>query len=310
MLPGPDLRPHYTNPITDIYLEDCIDLIRIALAEDAPEGDPTSEAIFKENECSEAKIVAREEGVLCGTQVVHHLIRVFRDQTDVGLCISQEIEEGALFKPGDLIMTIEGSIRGILRLERIILNFLQYLSGISTMVASVVNAAKPDLIVVDTRKTLPGYRKLAKHAVYCGGGTNHRISLSDMILIKDNHIAAAGSLEKAMEKVRNRAPNLPIEVEVDNMEQLLDVLPLHPDYVLLDNMNGDHIREALKIINSYPDTRRPNVEVSGGWNPKRFHEIHGLGPLRVSMSYLTGSSRLVDIAMDIHEESREHDICC
>ncbi len=292
-------KTHYTAPVSNLSRDDCYSLIRLALDEDAPGGDPTSEAIFSVDENGCATVITRESGVLCGISVIRYLLEAYQEISGTTLALEPVINDGQSFSPGDRILVIQGSLRGILRVERIILNFLQYLSGISTTVNEAVQKGSPDLMIVDTRKTLPGYRKLAKYAVYCGGGTNHRIHLSDMILIKDNHIAAAGSISQAIEKTREARPDLPLEVEVDTLEQLREIIDLRPDFILLDNMGRDSIKQALEIISVVPENEQPGIEVSGGWRPDRFSELKDLGPLRVSMSYLTATTRFLDLSLEI-----------
>ncbi len=294
-----DNRTHYTTPVSTITRSDCDSLIRLALDEDCPEGDPTSESIFSAETETRARVVANEKGVLCGGKVVEHLTAHFLASTGIFLRTRLLLEDGDRFEKGDVLLEIEGSIRGILRLERIILNFLQYLSGISTSVAEAVAQADDSIQILDTRKTLPGYRKLAKYAVYCGGGTNHRINLSEMALIKDNHVAAAGGVAQAVERVRSSHPTLPLELEVDTLEQLAEALPLKPQMVLLDNMGRQEIARALEMVESLPLQERPEIEVSGGWKPERLHELRGLGELRVSMGSLTTHTRFLDLSMEI-----------
>lgn len=289
---------HYTTPVSEIERSDCESLIRIAISEDSPAGDPTSEAIFPENEMGAGYIVSREPGILCGMPVIEHLIDIYHEMGGKQLQIEPFLKDRDQFEENQEILRIRGPIRDILRMERLILNFLQYLSSISSTVHNAVIKGKPDLMIVDTRKTIPGYRKLAKYAVNCGGGVNHRINLSDMILIKDNHIAASGGITGAVEKIRSSFPDLPLEVEVDTLEQLRETVSLEPDYVLLDNMGRAEIQEAISIISQLPEHRRPKIEISGGWTPDRFDELKGLGSLRISMSYLTATTRFLDLSLE------------
>ncbi len=294
---------HYTNPVSQLTYEDCAGLIKLALLEDAPAGDVTSEAIFAPDDRARATIVSREDGVLSGLPLVQHLITIYKEMTGSEIQFHSRFKDGQPIAKGDRILELEGTTRALLRTERIILNFLQYLSGIATRVNDAVKIAG-QLKIVDTRKTLPGYRRLAKYAVYCGGGINHRISLSDMILIKDNHVAAAGGIRPAILKSREAHPEVPLEIEVDTLDQLKEALELLPDYVLLDNMDRSMIQEALKMIHAYPEEDRPVIEVSGGWRPSRLHEIEDLGPLQVSMGFLTGETRLLDFSMEIIDSDR------
>ena len=303
-----DARPHYTTPVRNIIRADCEELIRLALHEDAPDGwpaaDPTTEAIFAADRQARARLVPRESGVLCGVPVVEILCAMYAEQTAgqaAALQLQMHCRDGQRFAPGDTLLELAGPLRSLLRLERPILNFLQYLSGIATSTAQVVAAAGPDIAVLDTRKTLPGYRRLAKYAVYCGGGTNHRIHLSDMAMIKDNHVAAAGSIERAVAAVRESFPDLPLNVEVDTLEQLALVLPLEPEVVLLDNMRRESVAAALTRVRDYAagGGRAPFVELSGGWKPEELPQLHGLGKLGVSMGYLTHTTRFLDLSLEM-----------
>lgn len=200
-----------------------------------------------------------------------------------------------------MLARIRGPVVDLLRLERIILNFLQYLSGISTVVRAAVDRAGAEIAVLDTRKTLPGYRRLAKYAVYCGGGTNHRINLSDMAMIKDNHIAAAGGIRPAVESIRAARPEIPLEVEVDTLEQLREALELEPGFVLLDNMRGELLEQAVALVRERPADRRPFIEISGGVRPEDLPGLRHLGPLGVSMGFLTHTTAFLDLSLEFDD---------
>lgn len=280
-----------------LSLEDCQALIDLAILEDAPNGDPTTEAIFAEEKQARASLIPREPGVFCGNTIAQHLLNRYRRLTDYSVELQSYLADGETFEKGQELMSLSGSLRGILRLERPFLNFLQYLSGISTTVRRAVDAAGDGIEILDTRKTLPGYRKLAKYAVYCGGGTNHRIHLSDMAMIKDNHVEAAGSIEAAAQSIRQKFPQLPVEIEIDRLDQLDEALKQSPDVILLDNMNGEQIRKAAERIRTQSDKTR--IEVSGGWTPEMLAEIKDAGPLGVSMGYITHTTRFLDLSLEI-----------
>lgn len=297
-----DPRPHYTHPVRSLSAADCEPLVRLALAEDTPDGDPTSEAIFPATERCSARIVAREAGVLCGLPLMQSLCTVYAETTGTEAPdIRPRRTDGETFDKGDVLLELSGTLRAILRLERPMLNFLQYLSGISTTTAAAVSRAGADIAVLDTRKTLPGYRRLAKYAVYCGGGTNHRIHLSDMAMIKDNHVAAAGGVSAAIRRIREHKPGLPMDVEVDRLEQLREALELEPEVVLLDNMDAKQVAEAIDLVRSAvaAGKRAPFIEVSGGWRPDQLSQLHGLGKLGVSMGYLTHTTRFLDLSLEM-----------
>lgn len=299
-------RPHYTSPVSNIIREDCETLLKLALDEDAPPGwpaaDPTTEAIFRPQQQARARLIPRESGVLAGVPVVEILNEIFAKQSETNPLRIQALKsDGDRFEAGDVLLELEGSLRTLLRLERPMLNILQYLSGIATTTAETVALAGPDVAVLDTRKTLPGYRRLAKYAVYCGGGTNHRIHLSDMAMIKDNHVAAAGGITAAVNAVRAHSPGLPLNVEVDTLDQLSELLPLEADVVLLDNMRHEQLADALKRIQAYADGggHRPFVELSGGWKPEELTQLRDLGSVGVSMGFLTHTTRFLDLSLDI-----------
>jgi nicotinate-nucleotide pyrophosphorylase (carboxylating) len=296
-----DHRRHYTSPVRELHRADVETLIRLAIAEDAPEGDVTSESIFDKKEVALARIVAREEGVYCGMAISGFLLEIFREVTGYDLMIVQTLHDGDRFHAGDTLLSMNGSLPGILRVERPLLNFVQYLSGIATTTAAAVAKAGPDIAILDTRKTLPGYRRMAKYAVYCGGGTNHRIHLSDMAMIKDNHIEAAGSITLAVQRVRARHPAVPLEIEIDRLDQLEEALSCRPRVLLLDNMDSSQIRYAMEKIQSLPAVERPFIELSGGWRPERFSELAGYGwqGIGVSMGYLTHTTRFLDLSLEI-----------
>ncbi len=302
-----DRRPHYTQPVSEIERSDCETLIRLALEEDAPGGDVTSESIFSEMESGFARVTARETGVLCGAKVVAFLLDIDAERSGTRVNLRMLLADGAAFQPGDSLLELRGPLRTLLRLERPILNFLQYLSGISTVVAGAATRAGPEIAVLDTRKTLPGYRRLAKYAVYCGGGTNHRISLSDMAMIKDNHVAAAGGVREAAERVRARQPNTPMEIEIDSLGQLAEALAARPRAILLDNMDHDTLAQAIERIRAAAretgNASAPLIEVSGGWTPERLRELQGLGPLGVSMGFLTHTTRFLDLSLEYVSET-------
>lgn len=291
-------RPHYTQPVSKLTRADCEALIRLALAEDAPAGDVTSESIFPATRLGRALLSSREAGVLCGLPVVETLLEL-DGQSNPAVTLRSELNDGAVLTPGIRIATLEGPLATLLRLERVILNFLQYLSGISTTVADAVRRAGPRIFVLDTRKTLPGYRRLAKYAVYCGGGVNHRISLSEMAMLKDNHVAAAGGIAKAAALIQVQHPTIPLEIEIDRPDQLDEALGCRPRVLLLDNMRGHVLAEVLQTIAKIPDSSRPFVELSGGWTPDDLAALDLPLQVGVSMGYLTHTTRFLDLSLDV-----------
>jgi nicotinate-nucleotide pyrophosphorylase (carboxylating) len=270
------------------------DLIKKALAEDLQGGeDVTSVSTIPVDAISTADFTARKAGVLAGVDMVKAVLE------ELGLTdIDIKKQDGDEISDGEVLITVKGNTRAILLAERTALNFIGHLSGIATETAKwVKEVSGTDCKVRDTRKTTPGYRQLEKFAVRMGGGTNHRMSLSDAALIKDNHIAAAGGVSQAFSAVRTAYPTAPIEIEVDTLDQLREVLPLHPDLVLLDNMTPAQCAEAVAITNG-----ATKLEASGGIalaNAKAYAES---GVDYIAIGALTHSAAVLDIGLDLRAE--------
>lgn len=288
---------HYTQPIQQIQRSDCETLLRLAFLEDAPYGDPTSEAIFPQDSQGRARIFPKEAGVVCGLAILPFMREIYQEITGYKVDLTTQKNDGDEFSIGETLLELSGSTRALLRLERPLLNFLQYLSGIATTTASIMGRANPEISILDTRKTLPGYRRLAKYAVYCGGGTNHRIDLSEMVMLKDNHIQEAGGIENAVKNVRSKFPNLPIEVEVDHLSQLPEALVSSPNFLLLDNMDLETTKKAVDLIRKHSANIR--IELSGGIKPENLRDLSTLGEVGVSMGYLTHTTRFLDLSMEM-----------
>jgi nicotinate-nucleotide pyrophosphorylase (carboxylating) len=271
-----------------------IDLIKKALAEDLAGGvDITSVATIPETSISIADFVARKSGVLAGISMAKAVLE------EVGLTDITVIKnDGEAIAAGDVLLTVRGDTRAILLAERTALNFLGHLSGIASETAKWVSATShTKCLVRDTRKTTPGYRQLEKYAVRMGGGTNHRMSLSDAALIKDNHIVAAGGATAAFSAVRNAFPGSPIEIEVDTLEQLREILPLNPDLILLDNMSPGLCKDAVSIING-----ETKSEASGGITLENAKAYADSGVDYIAIGALTHSASVLDIGLDLRME--------
>ena len=271
-----------------------LELIKKALAEDLAGGvDVTSVATIPESSISIADFVARKSGVLAGINMAKAVLQ------EVGLTdITVMKEDGQVIAQGDVLLTVTGNTRAILLAERTALNFLGHLSGIASETAKWVSAVSTTKCLVrDTRKTTPGYRQLEKYAVRIGGGTNHRMSLSDAALIKDNHIVAAGSATKAFSAVRSAFPGSPIEIEVDTLDQLNEILPLNPDLILLDNMSPALCFDAVSIING-----RTKSEASGGITLENAKAYADSGVDYIAIGALTHSASVLDIGLDLRME--------
>jgi nicotinate-nucleotide pyrophosphorylase (carboxylating) len=270
------------------------DLIKRALAEDLQGGqDITSVATVSGSEKVVADFVSRKAGVVAGINMARAVLE------EVGLTdIAVLVKDGASVKQGDVLITVRGDTRAILLAERTALNFLGHLSGIATLTRTWVDAiAGTTCEIRDTRKTTPGMRLLEKYAVRMGGGTNHRMSLSDAALIKDNHIAAAGGVAQAFSKVRAEFPTSEIEIEVDTLDQLREVLPLKPDVVLLDNMNPAQCAEAVSIVDG-----ATKLEASGGISLENAKAYASTGVNFLAIGALTHSAPVFDIGLDLRAE--------
>ena len=273
-----------------------IDLIRRALAEDLAGGkDITSVATVSGDEQVVADFTARKDGVIAGIDMAIATLR------EVGLTeITQHLRDGDRVVPGSVLITVRGDTRAILLAERTALNFLGHLGGIATLTDQWVAAvAGSKTVIRDTRKTTPGLRLLEKAAVVAGGGTNHRLSLSDAALIKDNHIAAAGGVIAAFSKVRTAFPDALIEIEVDSLEQLREVASQSPDLVLLDNMSPDQCREAVTFV-----AGRFKLEASGGITLENAKAYAESGVDYLAIGALTHSAPVLDIGLDMKLETR------
>jgi nicotinate-nucleotide pyrophosphorylase (carboxylating) len=277
----------------------CQRLVEWALQEDLDAaGDLTSQAIVPADRSGRGVVTARAAGVIAGLPAAELVLNA----VDSKLRLDILVPDGSLVKPGDRLAVVSGSMRSILTAERTALNFLQRLSGVATCTRRYVDAvAGLRALILDTRKTTPGWRLLEKYAVRCGGGHNHRLGLYDGILIKDNHLACLDGggrvIAQAVEAARlATSAGIPLEIEVDNLEQLDEALARRPDMVLLDNMRPDQLREGVRRRN----TVAPNVllEASGGITLANVRAIAETGVDRISIGALTHSAPALDIALD------------
>ena len=264
-------------------------LIELAIAEDIGPGDLTSRGLLSEDLELHGRIIAKGVGVIAGLPIAE----VVFTRVDPTLLFTPHVSDGANVVPGDLLVDVVGPGQGMLAAERIALNFLQQLSGIATLTRSFVDAvAGTKAIILDTRKTHPGYRVLEKYAVRMGGGQNHRMSLNDMLLIKDNHIEAVGSIRAAVKRAQAANPDLSIEVEVSNLNQLREALTLDVDRIMLDNMDLDEIREAVRMSAGHIP-----LEASGGVTLERVAAVAETGVDYISIGALTHSAPALDLSM-------------
>ena len=270
------------------------ELIKAALAEDLAGGvDITSESTISAAANSSADFVARMDGVIAGSNIAHAVL------AEVGLTdVTQLKKDGDSVKAGDILISVSGNTRAILLAERTALNFFCHLSGIATLTNKWVKEVSGTKCQVrDTRKTTPGMRVIEKYAVRMGGGVNHRMSLSDAALIKDNHIAAAGGAAAAFAKVRSAFPEADIEIEVDTLEQLKEVLPLNPNLILLDNMSPEECVSAVALVNG-----KCKLEASGGISISTARAYAQSGVDYIAIGALTHSAPVFDIGLDLRAE--------
>lgn len=265
-------------------------LIAAALQEDIGTGDITTVSCVPADAVSKGRFIAKAAGVVCGTGIIDRIFRILEPCVKVKILAA----DGSCVNKGDIIAEIEGSSRSILTGERTALNFLQHLSGIATKTDEVVRSIGGfHTQIVDTRKTLPGLRVLEKYAVRCGGGKNHRFGLSDGVLIKDNHIVAAGGIKQAVEAVRKNAPHtLKIEVETENLLMIDEALEARADIIMLDNMSVPEMAMAVKHI-----AGRALTEASGNMGERDLREVAATGVDFISIGALTHSVKALDISL-------------
>jgi nicotinate-nucleotide pyrophosphorylase (carboxylating) len=266
------------------------EIVEAALAEDVGEGDVTTEATVDPDAVGTAELVLREPGVVCGLAAAEAVFRAL----DPDLRFEPLVEEGALVDRPKAVAVLTGPQRAILTGERTALNFLGRLSGIATLTRRYVDAVDgTGVAILDTRKTTPGLRALEKHAVACGGGRNHRFGLDDGVLVKDNHLRAAGSVGAAVESVR-ATTDLPVEVECDTLEQVEEALAAGADAILLDNMTLEERRAAVAIAGG-----RARLEASGGVTLENVRAIAETGVDEISVGALTHSARSLDVSLEL-----------
>ncbi len=268
-------------------------LIRMALAEDlgGPPRDVTSEAVIDPAQIGEAEIRAKSDLVLCGMEGARRTFAL----VNKSLRFDPIHADGDRLSPGDVAARVRGPLRGILIGERTALNFLQHLSGVATLAARFVEVVKgTKAVILDTRKTLPGWRALEKYAVRCGGATNHRMGLFDAVLLKDNHVRAAGGIRKAMALARKGAPGMPVEIEVTTLAELDEAVAAGAERVLLDNMDIATLRKAVTRASG-----KAPLEASGGVTLANVRAMAECGVDFISVGALTHSATAADLSLKI-----------
>lgn len=267
-------------------------LIGLALREDIGDGDITTSSIIQSPAHAAARLIAQQRLVLAGLDIVQ---RVF-EKLDPAVTVCTNRNDGEAVSQDDVVLEVEGAVAALLAGERIALNFIQRLSGIATLTESFVARVRSYPVkICDTRKTTPGWRALEKYAVKMGGGTNHRIGLFDAVLIKDNHIKAAGSIEEAVRRVKATLPSgFPIEVETRTLAEVREALASGANTIMLDNLSTPMMREAVKLID-----KRALIEASGNVRLETVEEIAATGVDFISVGALTHSAPAADISMKI-----------
>jgi nicotinate-nucleotide pyrophosphorylase (carboxylating) len=272
-------------------------LVQAALEEDlAGAFDITSSATIPPQERAWGDFVARADGVVAGLSVAESVLRL---ATKGAVEMSRQVEDGARVGRGDVLLSAYGPTTALLTAERTALNFLCHLSGVATLTRRWADALDgTGARVRDTRKTTPLLRRLEKYAVRCGGGANHRMSLSDEALVKDNHIVASGGVARAFQRVRGRFPDVPVQVEVTRVDQIEEAIAVGADSILLDNMSTEQVREAVQTV-----AGRATLEASGGLTLDRAREVGETGVDYLAVGALTHSAPILDIAFDLRDES-------
>lgn len=277
---------------TDLSEEFIIRKLNEFLEEDIPEGDKTSIGTVPKDAEIIAEIQAVENMVFSGGPIVSAMFKKIAQ-------VEISIEDGAEVNARDVIAKIQGNAIEILSRERVMLNLIQRMSGIASNVQKFTKLANPHNVwILDTRKTTPGLRQFEKYAVTCGGGRNHRFCLSDGILIKDNHLEAAGGVKPAIEMIKNKNFNLPLELEVDYLEQISEALEIGVDGFLLDNMTPEETIEAVEIIRNSPNGKDIFIEASGGMDYEKFQDYLETGINAISIGGLTHSVKSSDIRLE------------
>ena len=272
------------------------DLVDRALAEDLADGpDVTTAATVAGDQAGQVEAVPREAGVLAGLPVAAYVFAVVgQGRVQVRMLAA----DGSIVRPGEVLLTASGPVQDLLTAERTALNLLTHLSGVATLTRIWTDTIRGSgASIRDTRKTLPGLRALEKYAVRCGGGVNHRMSLSDAALIKDNHIAAAGSVTKAFELVRAAVPQLPVEIEVDTVAQCEEAIAAGAELILLDNMNLGELRNCVALAARAGG--RVKLEASGGLSLQVAAAVAGTGVDYLAVGALTHSAPVLDIGLDL-----------
>lgn len=266
------------------------------LKEDVPAGDTTSDVLISKKAVIKAFIIAEEKGVLCGMGIIKRLYSLINKS----IIFNAHRTDGQSIRKGMKIVTVKGNARNILKGERIALNILQQLSGVATMTSRYVHEIRGTRAhIYDTRKTIPGLRELQKYAVRCGGGRNHRMTLHDAVLVKDNHLSCINTIECLAQAITVwRKQKKCIEIEADNLKQVREIMELDADIIMLDNFSLRNLRKAVAYIKARRRKRKPAIEVSGGISLNNIRRVASLGVERIAVGAITHSSPILNYTME------------
>lgn len=272
-------------------------IVKLALEEDCAYNDVTSKSLSLNNKIASAELIAKDNGIICGIDAFKYVLL----KLDKNFKFNVFFQDGQVVKKGDIILTLKGPAAPLLAGERTALNFIQKLSGIATTTNKFVKIIKGSrACIYDTRKTLPGFRNISKYAVRCGGGQNHRMNLSDMVLIKDNHLALIDDLTKKVKEIRKKYKKLKVLIECEHENHVKNAIAAGADIIMLDNMKQPLLKRMVKLIrNSSTKTYKPLIEISGGVNFQTIKNYAKLGIERISIGMITHSAPSLDISLEV-----------
>ncbi|WP_372519194.1 carboxylating nicotinate-nucleotide diphosphorylase [Candidatus Ruminimicrobiellum ovillum] len=278
-------------------IKDIDEIVSLALKEDCAYNDVTSKSLNLEGKTASAVLIAKGDGILCGVDAFKHVL--LRLSKNFKFKVFKK--DAQTVKKGDIILTVKGPAAPLLAGERTALNFIQKLSGIATTTNQFVKIVKGSKAgIFDTRKTLPGFRNVSKYAVRCGGGKNHRMNLSDMVLIKDNHLALIDDLTLKVKEIRKKYKKLKVLIECEHEQHVRNAIAAKADIIMLDNMKQKDLVKMVKLIrSSSTSTYKPLIEISGGVNFKTIKNYAKLGIERISIGMITHSAPSLDISLEV-----------
>ena len=276
-----------------------IKLIKQALKEDAAFDDITTKQTVSSKSVIKAELIAKASGVICGLDIAGDVFSA----VDADCKLKKHVNDGSNVKPGKVIASVAGPARAVLSAERTALNFVQHLSGIATLTAAFVAKVRGTRSkIYDTRKTTPGLRELEKYAVRCGGGTNHRMNLAEMAMLKDNHVRVASDIKTLMGRIRKAKPGIRIELECESLKEVQSAAECGADVIMLDNMSVKQMKDAVSTIKKMSKgLKRPLIEISGGINLSNVRQAAEIGADIISIGSITHSAPALDISLEVVE---------